>query len=286
MTARRILVSTAGVILAAVLGTVAWLTLRAPASNPASRPGLTLLVNLRPDVEMTPGTPVMFELSLGSSPSSSSFEIGSRWRSWDALVRLEEAGSGNGPSWPLTRVGASRSVHVVRDPDGRPSVTEDTSAVAHLEAGQHVHTVTFAAGPDETAGIKPGAYQFRAVLETPSWMLWGWRGRAVSGAVTILVLDPPRAGEKRQALESQRLARAADFYVNAGRFADAHRLATELTSLMPNDSRSYTLLGDAAAGLDRRQEALDSYRRALALRRPSYEEPTWLYARIERVLGR
>ena len=44
-------------------------------------------------------------------------------------------------------------------------VTEDSAAVARLEAGRHVHTVTFAAGPDETSRIKPGTYQFRAVLD-------------------------------------------------------------------------------------------------------------------------
>lgn len=284
MTVRRIMIWAAVVIMAAALSSVAWLTLRAPSANPAARPGLTLLVNLRPHVEMTPGTPVVVELSLGSSPSAPSLDVGSRWRPWHSLVRLEEVG-GDGVSWPLTRR-SSRSVHIVRDTNGRPSVTVDTTAVAHLEAGRHVHTVTFGAAPDETAGLKPGTYRFRAVLETPFWMLWGWKGRAVSGAATIVVVDPSRAGKKSQQLESQRLAGAADFYVKASRFADAHRLATALTRLMPNETRSYMLLGDAAAGLDRPQEALNAYRRALALRRPSYEEPTLLYERIESVVGR
>jgi hypothetical protein len=280
VTKRRILMSSTVAIVAASCLVTAWWWLRAPGTPSASRPGLTLLVNLRPHVEMTPGTPVVFEVSLGSGVSSPSVEVGSRWRPWHALVRLEETG-GSGGSWPLTRM-RPRSVHLIRGTDGRLSVMENTLAVAQLEAGRHVHTVTFGAGPDETAGIKPGTYRFRAILETPFWMFWGWRGRVESTA-TVVVVDPSR-GDKAPALESQRLARAADFYVNAGRFADAHRVATALTVRMPKDSRSYVLLGDAAAGLDRREEALAAYYRAVALLPRSYEQPTLIYERINGVL--
>lgn len=284
---RRILVSIgAGMLLATVVFTSAWWLLRVLTSAPESRPGLTLLVNMRAHIEMTPGTPLVFELSLGSSPLSPRFDVGSRWRPWHALVRIEDAVGGGSVTWPMMRVGPPRSIRMFLDTASGASVTESTSAVAHLDAGRYVHTVTLAAGPDETAEIEPGTHRLRAVLETPFWMIWGWRGRVESGVATIVVVDPSRGGEKSQELESQRLARSADFYVNAGRFADAHRLATTLTSLSPNESRSFILLGDAAAGLDRRQEALDAYQQALALRRPSYEEPTVLYERIESVLRR
>ncbi len=283
MTRRRLLVLVLLAAIGAGLAIVARSVLRRPRPTTSARPGLTLLINLRPSVEVAPRTPLVFELSLGSSPSSRGFDIGSRWKPWHALVRLEGTGGGAIP-WPLARLGAPRSMHVGRDAEGRPAVTVDTSAVARLEAGRHVHTVTFAAGPEETAGIKPGTYRLRGVLETPFWQLWGWRGRAVSAAATVVVLDPAQAGEKGPQLEAERLARAADFYVNAGRFEDAHRAATSLTGLRPKEPRSYMLLGDASAGLDRRQEALDAYRRAMALLPPSYEEPTLLMERIRQVV--
>jgi hypothetical protein len=275
------------VLLAAIgtgLAIVASSVLRRSSPPTAGRPGLTLLVNLRPLVAVTPGTPLVFELSLGSSPSSAGFDVGSRWRPWHALVRLEAASGKGAIPWQLAKVGAPRSMHIGRDKDGRPEVTQGTSAVARLEAGRHVHTVTFAAGPEETARIKPGTYRLRGVLETPFWLRWGWRGRIVSAAATVVVLDPSQAGEKGQQLEAERLARSADFYVNVGRFADAHKAATSLTSIRPKEYRSYMLLGDASAGLDRRQEALGAYRRAMALLPPSYEAPTLLMERIGQVV--
>jgi hypothetical protein len=162
MTNRRILISAVVASIVVVLGTAAWFMFRAPASTTGAPIGITLLVNLRPHVEVTQGTPLTFELSIGSSRSSAGFDIGSRWWPWHELVRLEIAGSEGAIRWPLARVGTPRTRPVGRGSDGRPSVTEDTLAVARLEAGQHVHTVTFASGPEETASISPERIVFAA----------------------------------------------------------------------------------------------------------------------------
>jgi cytochrome c-type biogenesis protein CcmH/NrfG len=118
------------------------------------------------------------------------------------------------------------------------------------------------------------------VLETPPWMLWGWRGRKVSSPVTIVVRDAAKAGDKRDALEKQRLQRTADFYLGTERFADAEKTARQLVAREPGQSSGYVLLGDSLIGLQRRDEALAAYRRAMLLIPPSYEEPTLLMDRI------
>jgi cytochrome c-type biogenesis protein CcmH/NrfG len=99
-----------------------------------------------------------------------------------------------------------------------------------------------------------------------------------------VVIDPSQRGEKGQQLEAERLARTADFYMNAARFADAHQAAKPLISLKPQESRSFILLGDALAGLNRGQEALDAFRHSMRLLPPSYEEPTLLTERKRAVV--
>jgi hypothetical protein len=261
---------------------MAWLAVRSSRASRTVRPGITVLVNHQPRIEVIPGTPLMFQASLSSSPMSGAFSVGSRWRAWHTLLRLEGIDSGGRPvSWVRADLSTPRSIHVIEDADRRPDVTEDTASVARFDAGRHVHTVMLAVGPDETAAIPAGMYRFRVVLETPFWLFWGWGGRAVSSAATIVVRDPSRPDTHIAQLEATRLTLAADFYLNAGRFADAHRLAQTLTTIKPKDSRSHMQLGDALVGMNRQQEALAAYRIALALRPPSYEEPTLLMDRIQ-----
>jgi hypothetical protein len=247
-----------------------------------ARPGLTVLVNYRPRVDVVPGTPLVFQLSIGSSASSASLRVGSRLRPWHTLLRLEGIDSrGRTLSWPSARAGSPRSIQVIRGPDGKPKFREFDISVARLEAGRHVHTAILAAGPDETAAVAPGTYRFRAVIETPPWMLWGWRGRQVSQPVTVVVRDPSEAGSKRDALEKQRLQRTADFYLGTERFEEAEKAARQLVAREPDQAHAHVLLGDALIALNRRDEALTAYRRAIALIPASYEEPTMLMNRIQ-----
>jgi hypothetical protein len=259
-------------------GVVVWL-MRRDRSDDAGV-GLTLLVNHGTRAEVTPGTPLFFEISLTSGPSSGDVAIGSRWRPWHRLVRLEASGAGM--PWALTMAGTPRSLSVVRTADARPEITiqADSSPVAHLDAGRHVYTLTQVASPEATAAVRPGAYRVRGVLETPPWMLWGWRGRKVSSPVTIVVRDAAKAGDKRDALEKQRLQRTADFYLGTERFADAENAARQLIAQVPDQANAHVLLGDALIALKRRDEALAAYRRAILLIPPSYEEPTLLMDRI------
>jgi hypothetical protein len=269
-----LLVSVAGVLASA------WFIWRPAASVESPRLGLTLLVNQQSRVEITAGTPLVFELSLGSRSSAPAFTVGTRWHPWHTLGRIENADASALP-WALTKVG-QRSLHVVRQADGRQEVTVDSGAVAQLEAGRHVHTLTWAAGPEDTSRITPGTYQVRAVLETPSWMLGGWHGRAVSAPATIVVRGTVD-GVSRE-LDAQRMARTADYYGSLEKFAEAHAAATALVKLEPREATAHILLGDALAGLKRRSEALEAYQRAMSLLPRSIEEPTLLDRRIKSVM--
>ena len=263
------------------LSAIGWFMGRGAVPAESRRLGLTLLVNQQPHVEMSPGTPLIFELSLGSSSSAPAFDVGSRWRPWYTLARIENVDASVFPS-AMTSAG-HRSVHFVRQADGRQDVSVDQTAIARLEAGRHVHTLTLAAAPEETSRISPGTYHVRAVLETPFWLRWGWRGRAVSLPVTIVVRaqGPGVASD----LEVQRTARTADYYIRFSRFAEAHAAAAELVTLTPRDATAHIILGDALAGLNRRPEALESYQRAIVLLPRSIEEPTLLTRRISSLLN-
>jgi hypothetical protein len=272
-------------LLLAVIVIVGWLAWQnRPAVHPDSL-GVTLLVNHHPRVELTPGTPLYFEMSITSHPTSPATSLGSRWRPWHRLVRLEASGRAGMP-WAVASAGPPRALTLVRTADGRPEIrtTTEPSAVVHLEQGRQVYTVTEVASPEAMKDIRPGAYRVRAVLETPSWILWGWRGRKVSSPVTIVVRDASKSGEKRAALEKERLARTADFEIAAGRFGEAEQTARQLLAIEPKQAHAHILLGDALVGLKRRDEALAAYRRAMVLLPPSYEEPTLLMDRIQRVV--
>jgi hypothetical protein len=237
-------------------------------------------VNGAARVELTPGTPLVLEVSLGSGPRDPARSVGSRLRPWHALIRLVAA-DGGAPPWRVERMGEPRSLAVLPDAENRLQVGAETGPVARLEAGRRVHTVGFAAGPEATAALPPGEYRLRAVVETPFWLRWGWHGRAVSGEVVVAVRDPTQAFPRRAVLEAERAARSAGYHVRAGRGDDALRSAQELLALEPERARSHAVLGDALAISERRPEALAAYRRALALLPPSYEEPVGLVRRIE-----
>ena len=66
-------------------------------------------------------------------------------------------------------------------------------------------------------------------------------------------------------LERRRALGEADFYVRAGRFEEAQRVAAQLVLSDPADAAAHVLLGDAAAGLHQDEQARDAYLAALHL---------------------
>ena len=271
--ARRVIVVFI-VILAIGAGWWGW---RAASRVSTSTPDVTLSVNHRTAIEVARGTPLVLEISISSSPSSRAFAIGHRWRPWHSLVRLETVHGED--IAPLADPGQSRSLHLTRQDDGRLGLTEEVSGVAHLEAGRHVHTVRYVISPEHAASLQTSTYALRAVVETPFWMPTGWRGRAESEPVVIVVRDASLQGKSGD-LDHERLARTAEFYLSTSRFDDAFRAAAALVEAKPKEPGSHLLLGDALTGLARRPEARAAYQRALALWSRAYEQPDLILARI------
>ena len=277
MKRRRLVTALVGGVVIAL--TSAWCVLRTPAVARSPRLGLTLLVNRQARAEIVPGTPLVFELSLGSGASGPVFSVGSRWRRWSTLGRIENVETRSAP-WVLTKVG-ERSVHVVRQPDGRQSVTMDSEAVARFEGGRHVHTVIWTVGPEDSSRVQPGTYKVRGIVETPFWLVWGWTGHAASPVATIVVRAPGQSTSVE--LDAQRMAATADYYLGLGKFAEAHAAALELVGVQPKEATAHVRLGDALAGLNRKSQALASYQLAMSLLPPSSEEPTLIHKRIDKV---
>jgi len=277
---RRIGLSTLGVS-AALLGVYLVAINVRPSER---RPGVTLLVNHSTRVEVAPGAPLLFEISISDGPNDPPLQIGSRWRAWHRLVRLERLGGDELPPWRLQPVGEPRSLKVERDSEGRSSLSTPSGAIAQLGGGRSVHTVAFSASPEETTSVAPGDYLVRAVLETPFWLRWGWHGRTISAPARVTVRRPASGPEQVRSLESERLAGATRHYLSAGRSAEALRFAQELATLEPERARSHVLLGDALALQRSTKEALSAYRRAMKLVPRSYDEPEPLRQRIDNLM--
>jgi hypothetical protein len=275
-------VAIASLTLAVAIALVAWSAWSDRATRQDGRLALTLRVNLQSRTEILPGTPLVFDIALTSSPSSAGFTVGSLWRPWHTLIHLEDPHGRL--SWPLTALGQPRSLSSTRQADGRPSVTTHSSPIARLESGRHVHVATQAAVADVTTTLRPGVYRIRAVLETPFWLRWGWRGRVTSTPVTIVVRDPATLGQRAATLENERLRRTAALDLALERFDAAERAARQLVERKATDVDAHLLLGDALAGLNRRREALVEYQRALTAAGSTDEEPLAIYDRMQRVI--
>ena len=271
-------------VLVTVAGLAWWFAVGRRPEASAVRPGVTLLVNLERKLVITPGTPLVIEVSLSSAPSAPALSIGGWWRPWHEYVHLEDPTTAQAAPWPLQFVSATSSA-LESVADGS-RVISATGRIAHLEGGRQVHTVTLVAPPAAMAQTPPGLYRLRAVVQIPPWHFGGWRGRAVSTPVTIVVRARDDGKEGMQTLEKQRLTYAAKYHLSVGQPTEARRVAEELLALGTNDAATLILLGDTFAAENQPNRALVEYRRALALLPRSYEEPTLLLERIARASER
>jgi len=270
-----------GAVIVAAVGATFLLYSRIPAARAVRSPGLTLLVNHSARVEIVPGTPLSLQASISSGPSDAPQRLGNRWRAWHRLIRIERVGSSEPLPWEPRPDGAPRSLEIATNAEGQRGALSSTGAVARLDRGRFVHTAMFVVSPEETARLAPGEYRVRAVLETPFWDVWGWRGRLASAAATIVI----RAGDiATPALEAQRLSTSGAYYLRHERYADAQRAAEELLHAEPRRVSAHVLHGDALAGLNQKVAALDSYRRALTLMPRSRETPDRILQRIDALI--
>lgn len=257
----------------------AWLAMSWRAGAPAAEPVLTVSVNGADAVDVTPGTPLIFELTLRGERRGR-VSVGSSFRPWHEMMRLED-GDGRPLPWPVSQHGEPKAVAVSID-GGDPRISTVVDAVADLEWQRSTYTVTLAAAPDHTQSLS-GTTRVLAVLDAPWWTWSGWSGRVTSRPVAVNV--PPDAADRGE-LRLARLALSAEFFLGRQEFEKARAAGEELTRLIPDRAGAHVLHGDALAGLERRDEALTAYRRALDVGPRSYEEPALLLDRMARVSSR
>ncbi len=253
------LVAIAGVLVAAGGAWLGWRRLhRRPVASPLT---LTLQIESRRRVEVLPGTPIIFDVYLAAPKGAPAAELGRAGRPWRSQLRLIDDRSHKPLSW-ATVVLDSR-------PGGSPKVAD--MAVVDFD---HIQHIVLATSPETMRAVAPGTYGVRAALEASSQ-----RGGVESPSVTVVVREAG-ATLDRDRLERDRVVSSAEFYLETKRFEEARRLVEDLVSREPRNPGAWMRLGDALDGLGKPREALNVYRRALAVSPRTYEEPTLLYERM------
>jgi hypothetical protein len=259
---------------------------RPPLAPPApSADGMLWLLALEVDqateVEVLIGTPLLFSVSLTGAGTGSPGRLGGADKPWHAYVELELAESGEPAPWPVLAL-ASRSLDFEGDAAGSGAVHEG-SKEAVVAAGR-VHLLTLAIPPDVAVRMPAGRHSLRAVVLRPD--LSGEAARIVSEPVAVVVRATGTDPAEQAALERRRAMAEGDFFVRAGRFEEAQRVAAQLVARDRADAAAQMLLGDAAVGLRRDEEARSAYLAALQLvagKAELNEVPQALFDRLSEV---
>lgn len=268
---RRVFTWTAVAGLVLGLGALA-MVWRQPSAGEV-RPVIGLDVNGGTSIEAAPGSPFVFTIHL-TGERRGPVVVGTRSTPWHTSLRLETM-EGRELPWRVEPHGTPSGT-TLQD-DMRLATVRSPSVARLVWHGSH-YRAQFSVAPEQTTTFS-GAVRVRAVLDTPRWVWWRWRGSVQSQSVTIHV-SADAAG--RADLQRQRLVETAAYFLDRQRHADAYTAANQVAAVADGVD-AQILRGDALAGLNRHAEALAAYRRALRLRPPSYEEPALLLDKIASV---
>ncbi len=260
---------------------------RPPPEPPSATPErmlwlLALEVDQTTEIEVLTGTPLLFSVSLTGAGTGSPGRLGAAEKPWHAYVALELAESGEPAPWRMLRL-APRSLNFEGDAAARGAAPDERAAQAVVAPGR-VHLLTLAIPPEEAVRMPPGRHALRAVVLRPD--LAGEAARVVSEPVAVVVRERGADPAAQASLERRRALAEADFYVRAERFEEAKRVAAQLIARDRADAAAHMLLGDAAAGLHRDEEARDAYLAALQLvagKGELDEAPQALFERLSEV---
>jgi hypothetical protein len=262
-----------------------WWTLRRMRSLRKTPLEVTVRINSKEDsATVLAGSPVILSVFVSRAAASPPLALGSADTSWYSYIHIEATGTAGRLRWQV--LGKPYTVHIERDALGLlKGATADTSNRAVFDESAKMYSARFAISPEDSAGLDAGRYTVKAVLRSPLSPPWDWFGQAASNQVEFTIQPVAASAPEQQA---QRLADSAQFYLDAGRFEDALRLATQLKDRQPNESGSWVLLGDALNGLHRDQAALDAYNSALefAAKEKEIEPPEYILSRWHEVVER
>ncbi len=243
---------------------------------------LVLQVDGSDSARVHAGTPVIFTVTLTGTTPDPALRVGGPGKPWCANVRFETP-DGKPVAFRIEQLGTPFTSHFPADLNALTKPTpQSDEAIVDVS---RVHQVEFGVGPEEAARFATGTLTVRAVLplDAQSSSL----SQLVSNTVSIALDPAAESGQASDDAVKRRLEAAARFYLTAGKWEDAHRVALQLVGRDAPDTMAYTLLGDALDGLRRDNEALAAYHEALAAWPEAVDEsPDYLIARMEMVLQR
>jgi hypothetical protein len=239
---------------------------------------VTLRVNFERRVEVTPATPLFFDVTL-TTTSDEAVSIGDAGRAWASRLRLVRAGSSEPLPWTASLIDAPTLVTASAPTGQNLSVTVQGGAAATLRSGRTARA-TWAVSPQAVTLSTAGTYRIEAQLDVPTGGT-----PLVSQPVTVVVVsgDPRAANDVR---DHARLKLTTLYDLATKLPEDARRAAEALVASDPRSADAQMVLGDALAALGREGEAMTAYRQALSLSPATYEPPGVIYERIARLSKR
>ena len=271
------------IFVAALAMGATWWTVRRIGSFRKTPLEVTVRINDKEDAAtVLAGAPVILTVFVSRKAVSPTLALGSANTPWYSYIHIEATGTAGTLRWSV--LGKPYALELESDATGQlKGVTTDTSNRARFDESGKVYSAGFAISPEDSARLGAGRYAVKAALRSPWWPPWNWIGTVLSHEVAFTI-QPASAGEQ----EAERLANSAQFYLDAGRFDDALRLATQLKDRQPDKSNSWMLMGDALNGLHRDHESLDAYNTALELaaQEQGTEPPEYILMRQHEVMDR
>jgi hypothetical protein len=261
-----------------------WWTARRIRSFRKTPPEITVRINDKEDAAtVLAGAPVILTVFVSRKAVSPTLALGSANTPWYSYIRIEATGTAGTLRWSV--LGKPYALDLESEATGQlTGVAADTSNRALFDDSAKVYSAKFAISPEDSAGLGAGRYTVKAALRSPWWPPWNWIAKEVFSHEVAFTIQPASAGEQ----EAERLADAVQFYLDAGRFEDALRLATQLKDRLPDKSNTWILMGDALNGLHRDHESLDAYDTALELaaQEKGTEPPEYILIRQHEVMER
>ncbi len=218
---------------------LAWVA-RRPAGEQGV-PVVALLSNGATEVTVAQGTPIVLEIFVTGVRNSKGPVIGSWLKPWHELIALQATSNGQSVPLAVVTTEAPRVRELVSGSDRQPGVRGNLPRAAALDGANRVFHIEVAAAPETMEQLAPGRYEIVAVVKSPWWQVFGWRGREESPPLATVV------SAKASASDETHLAAIAQYFLKTGQFDDALRAARSWVVKTPQNPAAQTMAGDVLA---------------------------------------
>jgi hypothetical protein len=268
-------------VIASLVAVVAIVLVVFVRSGQGGNPVLLLLADGGRRVTIAPGTPIFLEVFVSGPEDTQGPTVGSSIRPWYRLIEIRANLGARDVPVPVQEVEPPRAREVSTRSDGAPDLREDHPKAARLDGSNRVFRAAVAAGPEAVGQFVSGALEVVAVLRTPWWQFWGWRGRTQSPPITVIVTADPSPAQNEL-----KLASLSRFHFKTAQYDRALQAAQTWVAQAQASAAAQTQLGDVHLAMGQRQAAWTAYWRALDLARAgeSEEPPTAILTRLDRLV--